>query len=488
MSNFSNVFSALADTTTTGNGAVCYSTTGSELLNLFATIGGMRDRSEDDVVKMWLFARNEDKELADNLILYVRSIRGSGIGERKLGKLLLKQLAKIDPAKVRRNFDTIVNTGRWDDLYVFVGTPVEDFMFSFLKEQFEKDWNDMNEGKAISLLAKWLKSCNTSSQISRRLGRLTAINFGLSETQYRKKLSKLRAYLKVLETKMSAGKWDEIDFSSVPSKAMNMYADAFIRNCPAKFAEYKKAVSEGREKVNAATLFPYDITHKYFTMHRYGGWDTIYDEQWKALPNYLEGEKDVLCIVDTSGSMTCCDCMPISTAVGLGVYFAQRNKGDYHNMFMTFSSEPTLCKIKDEWSLKQCLDYVCKADWGGSTNLDKSYCAIYDIAVRTQDAPAALVVISDMEIDTWRIEGNDYAFSITEKWEKKFKAAGLNFPKLIYWNVAARNSHFLANSNDNVAFVSGAGLGPFKNFLTLIEKSAYEAMVDILNKEEFKWR
>ena len=93
-----------------------------------------------------------------------------------------------------------------------------------------------------------------------------------------------------------------------------------------------------------------------------------------------------------------------------------------------------------------------------------------------------------MEIDTWRIEGNDYAFSITEKWEKKFKAAGLNFPKLIYWNVAARNSHFLANSNDNVAFVSGAGLGPFKNFLTLIEKSAYEAMVDILNKEEFKWR
>lgn len=483
MSNFSNVFSALADTTTTENGAVCYSTTGSELLNLFATIGGMRDRNEDDVVKMWLFARNEDKELADNLILYVRSIRGSGIGERKLGKLLLKQLAKIDPPKVRRNFDTIVNTGRWDDLYVFVGTPVEDFMFSFLKEQFEKDWNDMNEGKAISLLAKWLKSCNTSSQISRRLGRLTAINFGLSETQYRKKLSKLRAYLKILETKMSAGKWDEIDFSSVPSKAMNMYVDAFNNRCGERFQEYKQAVAEGKEKINAAALFPYDITQKYFAQHK---WDSIYDEQWKALPNYLDGEKDILCIVDTSGSMTCDNFMPLSTSVGLGVYFAQRNKGDYHNMFMTFSSNPTLCKIKDEWTLKQCLDYVNSSDWGWSTDLDKAYCAIYDIAVRTMDVPAALVIISDMEIDRWS-DDNDYAFSITEKWEKKFGAAGLKMPKLIYWNVAARNSHFLAKQSDNVAFVSGAGIGPFKNFLTLINKTAYGAMIEILSKEEFKW-
>ena len=62
-----------------------------------------------------------------------------------------------------------------------------------MKEQFLKDCLDLKtENKPISLLGKWLKSINTSSEESRALGKKTAKMFGLSEVNYRKCLSALR--------------------------------------------------------------------------------------------------------------------------------------------------------------------------------------------------------------------------------------------------------------------------------------------------------
>ena len=65
----------------TENGGRAFSSTnGGALLDLFSTIGGKRRASAEEIEKMWLAARVEDKELADNLILYVRNIRDGGCG------------------------------------------------------------------------------------------------------------------------------------------------------------------------------------------------------------------------------------------------------------------------------------------------------------------------------------------------------------------------------------------------------------------------
>lgn len=139
MSNFSNAFERMADSTLSENNGKVFSTTGSALLDLFANIGGMRNRDMADVVKMWRNARVENEELADNLVLYVGDIRNGGLGERKIRRALLRELALIDPHKIERNFDTIVESFRWDDLYIFIGTPVEKAMWDYIKEQFKKD-------------------------------------------------------------------------------------------------------------------------------------------------------------------------------------------------------------------------------------------------------------------------------------------------------------------------------------------------------------
>lgn len=479
--SFINGLKEEANITYTENGGRAVSTSGSALLDLFANIGGMRERNASDITSMWRSARLEDKELADNLILYTRGVRNGGIGERKIGRILLKELAKIDPSKIIRNFQTIVDCGRWDDLFIFIGTPVENEMWDFLKNRFMADLKAFSKKQPISLLAKWMKSENTSSKESKAIARQTRIKFGLTPCQYRKTLSSLRRYIKVVENQISSNNWDSINYETVPSNAMMKYRNAFGRHSK-KFEEYLNKLKEGKAKINSGTLYPYDIVKKILD----GEESVVLEEQWKALPNYINEDYEVVFITDTSGSMFCDNKRPISTAIGLTIYFAQHNKGAYHNLFMTFSEHPEVLSIKDEWNLETCVNRIRQVSWGFNTNIDAAFGLIYQIAKEANESPKAICLVSDMQIDQWG--SIDSAKTITQKWANKYEAIGLTAPKLIYWNVEARNNAMLAKSNENVSFVSGSGIGPFKNFITLIDKSAYEAMEEILSQSQFCWR
>jgi len=491
MSDFANMLKTLSSVSSSENGAQVYNTTGTAMLDLFANIGGMRGRPDSDIISAWRAARAEDEELADNCVLYARNIRAGGLGERKIGRLLLHELALLNPEKVEKNFMKIVECGRWDDLFSLFNTPVENAMLQFIQTQLTIDIHNAVENKPISLLAKWLPSSNTSSKETRTLARKIYTAFEIDERTYRKTLSYLRLYLKIVERYMSSGQWDKIDFEAVPSVAMSRYIKTFNQHLPEKFAEYKEKLKSGEAKVNAATLYPYDIIRPYLTKRC--GWggdpyatiDEVQEAQWNALPNYVKEDEEIVCICDTSGSMTCDEFRPLATAIGLGVYFAQRNKGQYHNIFINFSSQPTIHKIEDGWNLQTCVNKVLASNWGYSTNLDKTFELIYNIAKATMDVPKALVIISDMEINSW--SGGDEYLSITEKWEEKYREIGLKCPKLIYWNVASRHDNTLAKCTDNVGFVSGSSAGAFQFMQTLINKSAYEAMREILTKPEYTW-
>ena len=249
--------------TRTENGATVKSTTGSALLNLFARVGGLRNQPESEINRLYLDARNEDKELADNLILYTRNIRNGGIGERRIARILLKTIALKDPEKVRRNFDTIVSAGRWDDLFVFEGTSVENDALEFMKEQFSKDVLGMGKQENISLLAKWLPSENTSSKRTVRLARKAMGALNLTPRNYRKTLSALRKYIKVVERDMSANQWGDINYEGVPSYAMKNYQNAFAKHDAIRFSNYIASLNKGEAKINASTLFPYDLVREY---------------------------------------------------------------------------------------------------------------------------------------------------------------------------------------------------------------------------------
>ena len=74
--NFSDVMREESKWTKTENGADTKNTTDSALLDMFATIGSMRSRSEDEIIQKFELAFQEDPLGTMRCLFYARDIRG----------------------------------------------------------------------------------------------------------------------------------------------------------------------------------------------------------------------------------------------------------------------------------------------------------------------------------------------------------------------------------------------------------------------------
>lgn len=474
----------------TENYADAYSSTGSNLLDLFASIGSLRSRAAKDIYSKFSKAYKEDRLLATKMAFYARNIRG-GLGERAVFKDILKWLAFNDPEVLKINMFCVPIFGRWDDLFALVGTPVEEDMWDLITIQFITDIDNYNNHKPFSLLAKWMKSINTSSKESRKLGRITCKKLGLKPQEYRRILSILRRQLEVVERKMSNQEWEKIDFNKVPSLAMTRYHKAFYKHVPENFRTYMEDVKEGKAKLHADTLYPYNILEQLNLSYSWGwmrsdeeeffkcDYNEFLELQWIALPNYIERKNNILVMADTSGSMSG---RPIHTSIGLAIYFAERNHGDFRNCFLTFSHKPSFIHLPEFGTLQSKINKIPSIV--ENTNLE----AAFDLVLKTgiigkvpaEDMPKAIIVISDGEIDHFSTDNTCWSFF--QSMEKKFNSYGYEIPKIIMWNVDSRHDIYLDRmENPKIQFISGQSPSVFKYILNSINKSAYELMLEVLN-------
>lgn len=483
--NFANVMKKKAQTKLTENGAVAYNTLNNGLLDLFAVIGALRPQSESEIEQKFARAFNEDKLLATKMLFYAGNIRG-GLGERRTFRICLKWLAKNYPEIVIKNLELIPLFNRWDSLFVLENTPAELAMWEFIRVQFMNDIRAMRKNQSVSLLAKWMPSENTSSKRTVRLAHKAMSALYLTPRNYRKTLSALRKYIKVVERDMSANQWGDINYEGVPSYAMKNYRKAFTTHDNIRFSNYIASLNKGEAKINASTLFPYDLVREYVDEvwpRGDGKLDSIVETQWKALPNYIEGENNYVVMADVSGSMYG---QPIMTSIGLAIYFAERNKGDYHNSYMTFTNKPHFINIKEGATLLENVKTVASTDIGYNTNLEAAFDYILKTAINNhisnEDMPKGLIVISDMEIDKYMRYNN---WDFLEMMEYKFNTAGYEMPKIILWNVAARQDTYLSQ-NPNVIYVSGSSPSVFKSFIGALNgETAYDVMLKTLNDKMY---
>lgn len=474
--------------TLTENGAVAYRTTNSDLLDMFAVIGALRTRPSNEIIAKFTKAFAEDNLLAMKMLFYARNIRG-GLGEKRTFKVLIKYMADFHTDVMRKNINLVPIFGRWDDLYEFVGTELENDAFDVIKEQLSSDIVNARNGKSISLLAKWLKSTSGISIESAKLGKLTAKKLNLSYKEYRKILSALREQLNIVERNMSAKEWNKIVYSEVPSCAMKKYRKAFKEHELIAFKKYIEKVKSGEEKINAKTLYPYDIMEAAELDSGYcnknldmDNWDEVLEEQWKALPNYVEGEHNILIMADTSASM---GGRPMATSVGLAIYFAERNQGAWHNRFLTFSSQPSFVELKGE-NLKEKV--TCIPAIVDNTNIEAAFDLVLKTAIDNnlsqKDMPQAIVIVSDMEFDraTEDYSSIEHKNKIMDEIAYKFQQNGYIIPKIIYWNADSRQDTYHAVcENKNVAMVSGQSVAAFRSVLIALDEDPYNTMVETLN-------
>lgn len=137
----------------TENGAATLVSTGSGCLDLFATIGAIRNAEEADIIKRFVKAYAEDADAAMKILFFGRDVRG-GLGERRVFRVILHWLANHEEASVRRNMAYIAEYGRWDDLLCLMGTHCEADAVALIREQLNKDLENLKEHATVSLMAK----------------------------------------------------------------------------------------------------------------------------------------------------------------------------------------------------------------------------------------------------------------------------------------------------------------------------------------------
>lgn len=476
--NFSEALRNESKFIRTENGALALNTTGNACLDLFSTIGSLRNTDENRIYTLFEEAYKENPLYATKIVFYGRDIR-EGLGERDTFRTLINYIAKNHSEAIINNINLIGEYGRFDDLYSLCDTPVEDYMWDYVRKTFYEDVEKMNNNEPISLLAKWLKSVNTSSTEANRLGRLTAKKLGISNKHYRKFLSALRSYLKVTEKYLTGNRWEDIDYSKVPSNAMLNYRNAFFKHDSDRFSEYLESVKKGNTKINASTLYPYDLVEKIL----YNGEQSdVIEAQWDALPDYVEKGTNALVMADVSSSMWG---RPLATSIGLALYFAERNEGAYHNLFMTFSEIPSIISVKGD-TITQKIRNINKADWDNNTNLEAAFNKVLDIAIKNNipndEMVKSIIVVSDMEID--RCSSNDWTFYDLMK--KKYNEKGYDTPNIVFWNVNSRNDVFHSDKDrKGVQLCSGQSVTVFKQLMNSIGITPVEMMDEVINSERY---
>ena len=472
----------------TENGGVALQSTLNEVLDMFALCGAYRTRTEDDCIFMFKKAFEQDADLAMKCLFYLADCRG-GQGERRFFRVCFKWLAQEYPEIARKNLELIPTYRRRDDvLYSCIDTPLAFDALTFIKKQFVLDI----ECKTPSLLAKWLPSENASARDTKRMGGIVREFLGMTHKQYRLALSELRSRINIVEKLMSENRWDEIEFDKIPSRAGLIYKNAFARrDMIAK--KYEEFANDKDTKVNASVLYPYECVAEVINSGRnYRGLvmdktdRAMVEKYWNNLPDYFDGKQsNMLCVVDTSGSMCGSEAAaPINVAISLGMYCAERAGGLFKDHYISFSSHPQLIKVEGV-DFADKVYRIYKTNLCSNTDLTKTFDMLLNIADRPdtkeEDIPETIVVISDMEIDdmTYDYESwcRDNINTEMEWMRQKWANHGHKLPRLVYWNVDARQNTILDQGPD-VSFVSGMSPSIFECIIT--GKNGYDLMLEKL--------
>jgi hypothetical protein len=461
---------------TTKNGMTTNSSSLNECVNLFFSIGAMRGKRKEDAINLFSKAFNEDPRTAMKILFWSRDIR-EGAGERQIFRDIISFLVKNHPKTVQTNLDLIPEYGRWDDTHVLFGTELENGVISLLVQGL-KDAN--------GLCAKWLPRKGLVFNKVRKSLKLTP-----------KELRKLIVSLSnTIEQKMCSKRWSEIEYPKTPSLAMARYTKAFGRNDGERFSLFIESLKKGEVKINSGALYPYDITKTL----RFGDQD-LANEQWKALPNWMENSNElILPVVDVSGSMDTnvggnknLTCMEV--AISLGIYISERNHGVFKDMFVTFSSKPKVQKLLG--NLTERYNQLSRADWGYSTDLKVTFQEILQQAVKfniPQDQmPTKILILSDMQFNAatssgWGNSHNDWNPTAMEMIDKLYDEAGYTRPGIIFWNLNDSGGNFPASfDEEGTCLISGFSPSIMKSVVSNPDSlTPINIMNETINSERYE--
>lgn len=492
--------------TITENGDHAFLTTGDNCLDFFTRI--TRDAPISDYIDAFGKAWAENKQIAYQIIMNMRDVR-KGKGEKLIPAVIMLYLKNnIDPVSYETMLRKMIEYGCWKDLLRII--EIECHMnlnpnkfaieIKLFAEQLKKDSDEFENsipGKnaIISLCAKWAPSEKTHyDHHPMKAATNIATAMGLSSKEYRQLLTKLRNHLGVLEMLMSTKQYERIDFSKQPSVAMMKLKKAFNRDTNSEgiesdnrkklhlsYKDFLKKLAEGKTKVNVKGIQPHELVLSY--LNNNDDLDPLIEGQWYELKKRVKEDgafRNTTAIVDVSGSM---NGQPMTVSIALGILVAECTTGPFHGKMITFHEKPSWHHLVGS-NLKEQVECVRSAPWGGSTDLR----AVFDMILReavnaqlTQDEMVkTLFIFTDMQFN--QAHSGDKMESTFSYAKQEFESKGYQLPRIICWNLRTSISKSLPvhKNEEGYAMLSGFSSELLKCVLTAQEYTPYNMMMHIL--------
>jgi hypothetical protein len=401
--------------------------------------------------------------------------RGAGARDEAFKRLLW--IAKYHPEEFYRNLWLLPVVGSWKDLWTLLSFDGAD---QYLDEQkfFEVIAEGINDANCKDLVKKYMprirssKNCKTNwAMRTNCLAKRFANLAGWSAKDYRNYKASGKAH--TFQTMICKGLYKDINWNTIPGKALlNLVGSKFLTNHNLEKDYLKWIMAQPMAKFNG---YPFELGRKlgcdkYSLTKTNLITKTTIDKQFDSL--IATASKDngaiqgnVLCALDTSGSMTGpaldkAGTTPFHVCISLGIYFSELNKGAFHNTVAMFDETSTLLKLKgktfsDKWS-----EIVSQKTAWGSTNFQ----SVIDLIVNTrknhpeialEDFPTTLLVVSDMQFNpsnSWNYdkmaEMTNYETAMV-KLRKVFPSEFVDNFKIVWWYCSNRNTSDFPSTMEN---------------------------------------
>lgn len=493
-----------AGTSYTENGAVSYGSTGSELIDQFSKAGTARGRDIsvvwDEQAKLW----GSDPLNALRFPFYLRMItrktnlledgestekvqKGQGARDEAFKRLLW--IARFHKDEFYHNLWLLPVVGSWKDLWVLLS--MDDTLDK--EKFFEVIAQGINSPAHKDLVKKFMprirsnKVCTTDwAKKTNQLAKDFANFAGWSMKDYREFKSTGKAHS--FQRLICAKDYANLNWNTIPGKALlNLVSGDFLKkhNLTASYIEWLK-----KQPVAKFNGYVYELGKK--LPNSSYAFKCLSEAQKITIDKQFDGliataEKDgpaitgnVLCALDTSGSMGCAiqgtdGLTSLDVCLSLGIYFAELNKGAFHNTVAMFDDTSRLKTLKGQTFSDRWYEITNSTVAWGSTNV----LSLVEMMVNTrmkrpdiplEDFPQTLIIVSDMQFNrTGRYYSNSRRDPVAEatNYEEMQRILRTAFPKewvdnlrIIWWYCAGREG----SSHDVPATMDMPGMYLFSGF------------------------
>lgn len=471
--------------TTSGNGALKYSTSGNDFVDDFASIAKYKEpRSYEEVAKTMQLLYSIDKVKAVKMAIFIRLItrksqvmkdkgvetleevqRGQGLKNEGIMRMLWLALNHSSVFKV--NLPLFIAAGSWKDVVTMMNL---DLQFHGWKDR-KLDWTFF--GKVIKagllnpgtsqLVRKYLPTIRTDakcrtleSQADTLIGRWLAKQFFPED-------EKFVAYKKYrqLKSKGTAHKWqqliskqmyNELNFDSIAGRALALLVGSkFLQNhgLVDRYSEWIKARPVAKFTGFVFELFKplgngYSLRH--IEDYREATINAQFAQLVKTGKEGVNTNSGLLVVRDTSCSMTSqavgCSMSSYDVAKSMALYFSEFLTGPFANSFAEFANTCTLQQWKGSTPVDKYLNDRCEA-YGGTNfqSVIDLFIQLRGQGVPEKDFPTGILCVSDGEFNRCGTNtSTNFQTAIRKLRNAGFSKEYVDSFKIILWDIP--NSYY----------------------------------------------